>query len=29
VLMARLLAAVDLGETLEPVVATARYLQGG
>jgi nucleotide-binding universal stress UspA family protein len=27
--MARLLAAVDLGETLEPVVATARYLQGG
>ncbi len=27
--MARLLAAVDLGETLEPVVATARYLQEG
>jgi nucleotide-binding universal stress UspA family protein len=27
--MARLLAAVDLGETLERVVATARYLQGG
>lgn len=28
-LMARLLAAVDLGETLEWVAATARYLQGG
>lgn len=27
--MARLLAAVDLEETLERVVATARYLQGG
>jgi hypothetical protein len=27
--MARLLAAVDLGETLEWTVATAQYLQGG
>jgi len=27
--MAKLLAAVDLEETLERVVATARYLQGG
>jgi hypothetical protein len=29
VLVARLLAAVDLGDTLEWVAATARYLQGG